>query len=254
MQELKYIIAKNISELRKREALTQLELAEKLNYSDKAVSKWERGEAMPDIGVLKEIADLFSVSLDYLVEEEHKKIPEAKSSLKLKIHNRGIITAICILAVWLVATFVFITTDIIIENITGFTEDDTVALTGIPSNSAKRFYVDGLSPDIRNVIIKSINSATHYANVRLLNQGGIKLYNILIDGIMDSSKDMPGTKRGGSGVRIGDHHMYGERHATSDETYNITVRNVYSRAISPLNVVCNIGNFQTDNIQCFDRE
>ena len=144
--------------------------------------------------------------------------------------------------------------DIIIENITGFTEDDTVALTGIPSNSAKRFYVDGLSPDIRNVIIKSINSATHYANVRLLNQGGIKLYNILIDGIMDSSKDMPGTKRGGSGVRIGDHHMYGERHATSDETYNITVRNVYSRAISPLNVVCNIGNFQTDNIQCFDRE
>ncbi len=116
MQELKYIISKNISELRKRESLTQLELAEKLNYSDKAVSKWERGEAMPDIGVLKEIADLFSVSLDYLVEEEHKKIPEAKSSLKLKIHNRGIITAISILAVWLVATFVFITTDIIIDN------------------------------------------------------------------------------------------------------------------------------------------
>ena len=116
MQELKFIIAKNISELRKRESLTQLELAEKLNYSDKAVSKWERGEATPDIAVLKEIADLFSVSLDYLVEEEHKKLPEARITSKLKLHNRGIITAICVLAVWLVATFVFITTDIIIEN------------------------------------------------------------------------------------------------------------------------------------------
>ncbi len=116
MQELKFIIAKNISELRKRESLTQLELAEKLNYSDKAVSKWERGEATPDIAVLKEIADLFSVSLDYLVEEEHKKLPEAKITSKLKLHNRGIITAICVLAVWLVATLAFITTDIIIEN------------------------------------------------------------------------------------------------------------------------------------------
>ena len=144
--------------------------------------------------------------------------------------------------------------DIIIENITGFTEDDTVALTGLPSPGQLKFYVDGLCPDIRNIIIKSINSATHYANVRLLNMGGIKLYNILIDGIMDSSKDMPGTKRGGSGVRIGDHHVYYDRHATADETYNITVRNVYSRAIAPLNVVCNIGNFHTDNIQSFDRE
>ena len=68
MEDLKHIIAKNICDLRTAKGMTQLELAEKLNYSDKAVSKWERGESVPDITVLKEIADLFDVTLDYLVE------------------------------------------------------------------------------------------------------------------------------------------------------------------------------------------
>ncbi len=117
MQELKFIIAKNITELRKRDSMTQLELAEKLNYSDKAVSKWERGEATPDVAVLKDIADLFSVSLDYLVEEEHPKIPEPKRVSRLKKHNRAIITGISILLVWAVATFCFVTTDIVIKSI-----------------------------------------------------------------------------------------------------------------------------------------
>lgn len=71
MQELKFIIAKNIQTLRQAKGMTQVELAEKLNYSDKSVSKWERGESLPDITVLKGIADLFEVSLDYLVEAEH---------------------------------------------------------------------------------------------------------------------------------------------------------------------------------------
>ena len=71
MTDIKQIIAKNISALRQDKELTQIELAEKLNYSDKAVSKWERGESLPDIGVLTQIADLFEVPLDYLVRREH---------------------------------------------------------------------------------------------------------------------------------------------------------------------------------------
>ena len=67
MQELKLIIAKNIQKLRQEKGMTQLELAEKLNYSDKSISKWERGESIPDIVVLKAVADLFEVTLDYLV-------------------------------------------------------------------------------------------------------------------------------------------------------------------------------------------
>ena len=67
MEDLKLIIAKNISTLRKAAAMTQFELAEKLNYSDKAVSKWERGESLPDVSVLKAIADIFSVDKDFTV-------------------------------------------------------------------------------------------------------------------------------------------------------------------------------------------
>ena len=68
MEEVKNIVAKNIYELRKKNNMTQLELAEKLNYSDKTVSKWEKGENSPDITVLVEIANIFGVSLDYLVK------------------------------------------------------------------------------------------------------------------------------------------------------------------------------------------
>jgi transcriptional regulator with XRE-family HTH domain len=71
MSDLKTIIARNIIELRRKNNMTQLELAEKLNYTDKAVSKWERGESLPDIAVLKTIADMFGVGLDYLVSEDH---------------------------------------------------------------------------------------------------------------------------------------------------------------------------------------
>lgn len=72
MQNLKPIIAKNISNLRQNNNMTQGDLATKLNYSDKAVSKWERAESVPDIAVLKQIADLFDVTLDYLVSDNNE--------------------------------------------------------------------------------------------------------------------------------------------------------------------------------------
>ena len=71
MEDLKSIIAENITALRKGSSMTQIELAEKLNYSDKAISKWERGESVPDITVLKAIADMFGVTVDYLLVREH---------------------------------------------------------------------------------------------------------------------------------------------------------------------------------------
>ena len=69
MEDIKSIVAKNITELRLLNNMTQMELAEKLNYSDKTISKWERAESSPDIAVLVDIADLFGVSLDYLVSQ-----------------------------------------------------------------------------------------------------------------------------------------------------------------------------------------
>ena len=111
MEDIKIIIATNIAELRKANKLTQLELAEKLNYSDKAISKWERGEAIPDVTVLKEIAVLFDVTLDYLVSADHdgSDAPPRQSARKLR--NRALITGMSVLLVWFVATFCFVTTD-----------------------------------------------------------------------------------------------------------------------------------------------
>ncbi len=102
--ELKNIIAKNISELRKASGLTQLALAEKLNYSDKAVSKWESGASIPDVIVLKEIADLFGVTVDSLLSENCKA--EKVSPRKTRIHV--IITLLSVMLVWLIGTLVFV--------------------------------------------------------------------------------------------------------------------------------------------------
>ena len=67
--ELEKIVAANITELRKSKQWTQLELAEKLNYSDKSISKWERGDGIPDLKTLCKMAELFSVSLDFFVTD-----------------------------------------------------------------------------------------------------------------------------------------------------------------------------------------
>lgn len=109
MEDLKQIIAQNIIELRKSMQLTQAELAEKLNYTDKAVSKWERGESIPDIVILKQIADLFGVSVDYLLEAEHtKEACKAQAADKYKNRNRFIITLLATMSVWEIATIIFV--------------------------------------------------------------------------------------------------------------------------------------------------
>ncbi len=108
MKDLREIIAKNICALRTDMNMTQLQLAEMLNYSDKAVSKWERGEAIPDVTVLKQIADHFGVTVDYLLEDDHgDDARPAKQLLSLKRRNRVIITIMSVACAWLVATVIF---------------------------------------------------------------------------------------------------------------------------------------------------
>lgn len=104
MEELKMIIAGNIGQLRRKEGITQLELAEYLNYTDKAVSKWERGESIPDVVVLKAIADRFSVSVDYLLRADHPAEFEAtREYTKRQLRNRTLITVMACVLVWLIA-------------------------------------------------------------------------------------------------------------------------------------------------------
>ena len=67
MKNLNEIIGENLTFLRKKAGFTQLELGEKFNYSDKTVSKWEQGSVLPSVDVLKEIADFYGVSVDYIL-------------------------------------------------------------------------------------------------------------------------------------------------------------------------------------------
>ena len=106
MDDMKQTIADNITELRKELHLTQAELAEKMGYTDKAISKWERAESIPDIVTLKEFADLCGVTLDYLVEKEHKENRTALS--KQARSNRMVISLLAAAAVWLIATVLFV--------------------------------------------------------------------------------------------------------------------------------------------------
>lgn len=111
MEELKKVIGKNIIELRKKMRLTQAELAEKINYSDKAVSKWECGDAVPDIAVLKQLAELLGVTVDYLLHESHEEQPLPVRESNTSRRNKRIITALSVSLVWLVATLLFVIFD-----------------------------------------------------------------------------------------------------------------------------------------------
>ena len=107
MQSMKAAVAKNLAELRRINNMTQLELAERLNYTDKAVSKWERGESLPDVLVLKQIAELFHVTVDYLLTEEHPDPTPPVPVRQTKVRTHTLITFISIFLVSLIATFVF---------------------------------------------------------------------------------------------------------------------------------------------------
>lgn len=102
MEDIKQIIAKNIADLRIDRKMTQLELAEQLNYSDKAISKWERAESIPDVITLKAVADTFGVTVDYILTEH---APDEKpQTTKNAKNNHLMITLISVVAVWLLGT------------------------------------------------------------------------------------------------------------------------------------------------------
>lgn len=117
-EQLKYQIGTNIAACRKRANLTQAGLAEKLNYSDKAVSKWERGESMPDVLTLVQLAELFGVSVNVLLsdpnalpdggEDLETPTPEETDAAPKRKANRGVIQMLSSLLVWGIALLVYV--------------------------------------------------------------------------------------------------------------------------------------------------
>lgn len=118
-EKLKNQLGANLVMYRKRSGLTQAKLAEQLNYSDKAVSKWERGESVPDVVTLVQLAELFEVTVDELLRDPNE-IPEntggtiehvmevaVEKALKRKA-NKRVILSLSSLLVWFVALLVFV--------------------------------------------------------------------------------------------------------------------------------------------------
>ncbi|MDD2445387.1 MAG: helix-turn-helix transcriptional regulator [Clostridia bacterium] len=109
MEDIKLIVANNIIKYRKKFKLTQAELAEKLNYSDKSISKWERGDSLPDIIILNDIAKIFNISLDNLITQHEVKPYKRANKLLEKIYNNKMLITLCSsIIVWLIASIAFV--------------------------------------------------------------------------------------------------------------------------------------------------
>ena len=109
MDERKATIASNLIKLRLAAGMTQAELGEKLNYSDKSISKWERGDVTTDVFVLMQIADIFGVDVDYLLKP-HNEIEPAiyNKPAGEATYTTNMITLVTVLGIWTVALFVFV--------------------------------------------------------------------------------------------------------------------------------------------------
>ena len=108
MEEKKAIVAANLIRLRLEAKLTQAELGEKLNYSDKTVSKWERGDSVPDVFVLQQIAELYGVTVDTLLRDPDKQEPVRRTAPEDGGYSTTAITLVAILGVWTIAFTIFV--------------------------------------------------------------------------------------------------------------------------------------------------
>ena len=126
-EELKIRIGANIARLRKQSRMTQAELAERLNYSDKAVSKWERAESMPDVLTLMLLAEQFGTDVNELLSDPNapasaaeaphtnakpkKETPLASATEMLRSVNKNTIQKLSSILVWVVAMFIWLVLD-----------------------------------------------------------------------------------------------------------------------------------------------
>ena len=104
MEIIRDTISKNIIALRKANGHTQIDLARKINYSDKAVSRWEKGEVIPDVETLQKIAENYSVPLTYLLEE-HENV---KNDKLIPSRNELILHGLFICIAWIIITVLFV--------------------------------------------------------------------------------------------------------------------------------------------------
>lgn len=106
MSEIKEIVKQNLIKFRKQNKLTQIELAKQLDYSDKAISRWETGETTPDIETLEKLANVYGVQITDFFSE--KEVEKPKESVGLSRVNKFIITLLSAVAVWFIIIIAYV--------------------------------------------------------------------------------------------------------------------------------------------------
>ncbi len=150
-EKLKFQIGANIAAYRKRANLTQAGLAQKLNYSDKAVSKWERGESMPDVVTLVQLAEQFGISVNDLLVDANA-LPESAGAVERAMGamvektfkrkaNKNAILMLSSVLVWGIALLVYV----------------VLSSVGLPKSWVSFFY----AIPINAVVLLSLRSAWH---------------------------------------------------------------------------------------------
>lgn len=113
MDELKLVVASNLIMLRQKAGLTQAELGEKLNYSDKTVSKWERAESVPDAFVLTQLAAIYGITVDDILRpadtwEQQQEKKKAAEKARERHFSVSVVTLVAIAGIWTMAVMTFV--------------------------------------------------------------------------------------------------------------------------------------------------
>ena len=108
MANVKEMVRTNLIKLRKEHKLTQMELAERIGYSDKAISRWETGEVNPDIETLDKLADLYGVHVSVFFSEYDTKEYKAKSFRENQLGRKIAVWILMVAALWYIGIMIFI--------------------------------------------------------------------------------------------------------------------------------------------------
>ena len=102
MENIKEIVRENLVKLRKERKLTQIELSQKIGYSDKAISRWETGEVTPDVETLNSLAELYNIPIAAFFEKYTPKPPKCADE-RQQIARKIAVTLLGIVCVWFFA-------------------------------------------------------------------------------------------------------------------------------------------------------
>ena len=147
-------LAENLAYLRKANKLTQSELAQKLSYSDKTVSKWENGDAVPDVETLWQLSKFYNINMNSLIEDnlKNKLAVAAKTKESNWTTNRIVITLLSASCVWLAAILLYVFLRIFADQIVW-----TLFIWAIPASSISLLICNALwGKPIFNFVVLSV--------------------------------------------------------------------------------------------------